>query len=176
MIEYAEPVAICQLYPVVETLSHEAVMVISFIAILCYAQILGLISFAFANIIIPSTFSEDRDGSNDKGESSGVRMLQETCEVSTTTPISSRGFARTCCDVYPSQFGGFRGGYFEAGVASDQQYFVKKEIKSGDVIYVVSPDFPMFLDTFFVLPASVRITLVTGCEDVGVPWEMFHPN
>ena len=147
-----------------------------FTAFLCYAQIAHLIPFTFANKLISSSFSEDRDGSHDKSENSEYRMLQQSCDVSATVPISSRGFARSCCDVYPAQFGGFYAGYFEAGVPSDPKYFFQKEIKTGDVIYVVSPDFPRFLDIFYKLPESVRITLVTGCEDMGVPWEIFHPD
>ena len=150
-------------------------MIFYITSFLCYAQIVELIPFTFANKITSSSLSEDRDGSYHDGENSGHRMLQR-CEVSTTVPISSRGFARSCCDVYPAQFGVFSGGNFEAGVASDPLYFVKKEIKSGDVVYVVSPDFPKFLDVFYKLPESVRVTLVTGCEDLGVPWEIFHPD
>ena len=125
---------------------QEAVMIFYITAFLCFAQIVELIPSTFANKINPSSLSEDHDGSYQNGENSGHRMLQRSCEVSTTVPISSRGFARSCCDVYPAQFGGFSGGYFEAGVDSDPLYFVKKEIKSGDVVFVVSPDFPKLLD------------------------------
>jgi hypothetical protein len=41
----------------------------------------------------------------------------------------------------------------------------------------VTSDLPQFIETVFVhLPKSSRIVVVTGCEDIGAPWEIFHPN
>lgn len=89
-------------------------------------------------------------------------------------PIWSRGIARSCCNVYPTHFKKF--GSFESGIGTDSTYIFKKEIKSGDVIYVITTDFPKFLDMFSRLDSKVRITLVTGAEDIGSPYEIFHPN
>mmetsp|Transcript_28826 Transcript_28826/g.27620 ORF Transcript_28826/g.27620 Transcript_28826/m.27620 type:complete len:374 (-) Transcript_28826:569-1690(-) len=91
-------------------------------------------------------------------------------------PFWSRGFARLCCDIYPNEFGRHKGRFFESGEVSDPKYFFQKPIVSGDIVYVVTSDFPRFLDVFVKLNKMVRITLVTGSEDIGVPWEIFHPN
>ena len=114
-------------------------------------------------------------------------------------PMSSRGFARSCCDVFPAQFGKYRPStsnapstldhvwriiapwrfkrsFFEAGVHDDPRYFVLRELKHNDVVYVVTPDLSTFVKMFLKLPASARITLITGSEDIGAPWEIFHPN
>jgi len=114
-------------------------------------------------------------------------------------PMSTRGFARLCCDVYPNVFGkytpqntyGFsfsdsvlrmilpwrvKRSFFEAGVQSDPRYFARHKQWSSEVVYVVTPDLSSFLRVFLLLPADSRITLVTGSEDIGAPWEIFHPN
>lgn len=104
------------------------------------------------------------------------RQLTKTCDVNSSIPVSSRGFARVCCDIFPTVFGHHPNVPMEAGVVSDPTYFTKRAIKSGDVVYVVIPDFPKFVEIFAKLERTVRITLVTGCEDVGAPWEIFHPN
>ena len=91
-------------------------------------------------------------------------------------PFWSRGFARSCCDVFPTTFTKHRGGFFEGGGLSDSTYFLKKNVKSGDIIYVATADFPQFLPYFLKLDMRTRITLVTGGEDIGTPWELFHPN
>ena len=114
-------------------------------------------------------------------------------------PMSSRGFARLCCDVYPNVFDKYtpqsthdlsfsgsvvrmflpwkvRRSFFEAGVQSDPRYFARHKQWSSEVVYVVTPDLSSFLRVFLHLPANSRITLVTGSEDIGAPWEIFHPN
>ena len=119
-------------------------------------------------------------------------------------PMSTRGFARSCCDVYPKEYGKYtvpggtkptlfgsvfkallpswyRRPFFEAGVASDPYSFFKREHELGrsagaSVVYVVTPDLSAFVRVFLRLPASARVTLVTGSEDIGAPWEIFHPN
>ena len=103
----------------------------------------------------------------------GVKLVSKSC---TAVPFWSRGFARSCCDVYPTTFGKHSGGFFEAGSSSDSSYFLKRHPKSGDVVYVATADFPLFLDIFCKLGEDVRITLITGGEDIGVPWEIFHPD
>ena len=88
----------------------------------------------------------------------------------------SRGFARTCCTVYPKTFGKHQGGFFEAGNPADPHYFFLNKMISGDIVYVTTPDVPVFIDYFLKLPSDARIILVTGSEDIGAPWEIFHPN
>ena len=100
-------------------------------------------------------------------------VIRRSC---TAIPFWSRGFARSCCDVYPTTFGKHSGGFFEAGSSSDLSYFLKRRPKSGDVVYVATADFPTFLEVFSGLGEEVRITLITGGEDIGVPWEIFHPD
>ena len=91
--------------------------------------------------------------------------------------MASREFAKSCCTVYPYKLGKHQGGFFEAGVKSDPHYFYNLKIIDGDVVYVATPDLPDFVNVFFVnLPRGSRITLVTGSEDIGAPWEIFHPN
>lgn len=102
-----------------------------------------------------------------------VKLINRSCSA---IPFWSRGFARSCCDVYPTTFGKHSGGFFEAGSPSDSSYFLKRRPKSGDVVYVATADFPIFLETFIELGMDVRITLITGGEDIGVPWEIFHPS
>lgn len=99
-----------------------------------------------------------------------------TCAETSPIPFWSRGFARSCCDIFPTVFGRHSGGYFESGVVSDSTYFFKREIRSGDIVYVVISDFPKFLEKFHKLKGTMRITLVTGGEDIGAPWEIFHPD
>ena len=106
-----------------------------------------------------------------------IKPLINKCpEANATFPFWSRGFARTCCDVYPTLFGKHKGGFFEAGSLSDSTYFLKRGSKSGDILYVATADFPVFLDIFHGFDMSMRITLVTGGDDIGAPWEIFHPN
>ena len=112
---------------------------------------------------------------------SGIFSLSDPQKESTSKcddaiPFWSRGFARSCCDTFPTSFGKHSGGFFEAGVASDSTYFFNKKLKSGDVVYVITPDFPKFLEVFNALDSTARITLVTGSEDIGAPWEIFHPD
>ena len=91
-------------------------------------------------------------------------------------PFWSRGFARSCCDVFPTSFSKHRGGFFEGGELSDSTYFLNSQLKTGDVIYIATADFPQFLPFFLKLDHRIRLTLVTGGEDIGTPWELFHPN
>ena len=77
-------------------------------------------------------------------------------------PIWSRGLARSCCTVFPNNFKKHAGGFFEAGVPTDPNYFYKKPIISGDIIYIATSDFPIFVDYFLKLPLESRIVLVTG--------------
>ena len=90
----------------------------------------------------------------------------------------SIGYSRMCCDVYPANFiAGSRKTFFERGDPDDEHYFYKKRIKNGDIVYVVTSDLPGFIrDVFLKLSMSTKIVLVTGSEDIGAPYEVFHPN
>lgn len=59
---------------------------------------------------------------------------------------------------------------------SDSNYFYQKKIQDLDVVYVVTSDLPEFIKVFNNLSKSIRIILVTGAEDIGAPYEIFHPN
>ena len=104
--------------------------------------------------------------------------------ASSTMPFWSRGFARSCCTSFPRRFvrrhykGLFSTGVFEAGDVTDPQYFLgySQHLQSGDSVYVAIADFPRFVRVFLSLPRSIRLTLVTGQEDIGAPYEIFHPN
>jgi hypothetical protein len=84
-----------------------------------------------------------------------VQVFLENNMNTTTTigdiPFWSRGFARSCCDIYPNVFGKLKGGFFESGEVFDSKYFFQKPILSGDIVYVVTSDFPRFLDVFVKL-------------------------
>ena len=67
-------------------------------------------------------------------------------------------------------------GFFEHGNPLDDSYFNRRKIVDGDIVYVATADMPAFIDVFLSLPSTTRIILVTGCEDIGVPFELFHPN
>ena len=97
---------------------------------------------------------------------------------SASMPFWSRGFARSCCTSYPKRFVKHYKGYFEAGDLTDPLYFLKyrRHIRDGDILYVAVADVPRFTRVFSELPQDVRITLVTGQEDIGAPYEIFHPN
>ena len=101
----------------------------------------------------------------------------EECHNVAKMPMSSRGFAKACCTVYPHIFGKHTGGIFEAGSRTDPHYFYNTKIISGDVVYVAAADLPDFINYHFInLPSHSRIVLVSGSEDIGTPFELFHPN
>ncbi|GAX86379.1 hypothetical protein CEUSTIGMA_g13791.t1 [Chlamydomonas eustigma] len=100
----------------------------------------------------------------------------DSCRSGLKVPMWSRGFARMCCDIYPMNF---TANYFEQGQISDSTYFINNVNSISNIVitaYVVVSDFPLFLDYFFQLPLSKRVILVTGCEDIGAPYELFHPT
>jgi len=102
--------------------------------------------------------------------------VYDDCRGVGPLPMWSRGFSRFCCIVHPNKFGKHKGGFFEAGDKTDEHYFFKHAIISGDVVYVATPDLAAFVEYFLRLPRTTRIVLVTGAEDIGTPWEIFHPN
>lgn len=98
------------------------------------------------------------------------------CQVcnNSSIPIWSWGLARRCCDVFPNNIGNYLSRRYEGGNLDDSHYFIKSKITNGNVVYVASTDFPKFIETFLALPQTTKIVLVTGLEDIGVPWELFH--
>lgn len=102
--------------------------------------------------------------------------LDECLGYGAVVPFYTRGMAKSCCQVYPYKMGKHEGGFFEAGSKADPHYFFKSRLIDGDVVYIATADFPDFLDKFMGLPSSARIVLVTGMEDIGTPWELFHPQ
>jgi hypothetical protein len=101
-----------------------------------------------------------------------VECLGESIDI----PFYSRGMAKHCCHVYPNKLGKHAGGFFEAGSRNDPHYFYNSKIVDRDVLYIATADFPDFLDHFQRLPSTARIVLVTGLEDIGTPFELFHPS
>lgn len=91
-------------------------------------------------------------------------------------PFYTRGMAKSCCQVYPYKMGKHEGKFFEAGLKADPHYIFKSNLLDGDVVYIATADFPDFLDKFMKLPQTTRVVLVTGMEDIGAPWELFHPQ
>jgi hypothetical protein len=69
--------------------------------------------------------------------------------------------------------------YFEGGdLNRDASYFKLNPItltraNYSTVVYVSTSDFPEFLSTFLKLSATSKIILLTGLEDIGVPWELW---
>eukprot|EP01036_Dinobryon_divergens_P051898 gene51898-69455_t len=59
---------------------------------------------------------------------------------------------------------------------SDDSYILKRNWTTGGLIYVASKDFPTFLNIFLDLPKHTSIVLISGLEDMGSPWELWHPN
>ena len=107
------------------------------------------------------------------------RCISSTYDDTSRLPMWSVGFARGCCDVYPNKFltGNQKRTYFEQGDPGDSNYFKRRGIKNGDAVYVVTSDLPAFINDVFVkLPMTTKIVLVTGSEDIGTPYEVFHPN
>ena len=84
--------------------------------------------------------------------------------------------ARHSAQIYPKKMGKHEAGFFESGAKEDPHYIYKSKIIDGDVVYVTTPDFATFLERFSKLPKDVKIVLVTGGEDIGTPYELFHPQ
>lgn len=104
---------------------------------------------------------------------SNLESKTSSCAAS-PLPMWSWGFARVCCDIYPSYF--IRKGFFESGDQSDKTYFGQQPLPTKGIVYVVTSDFSLLLEKFIQLPPNARIILVTGSEDIGTPYELFHPN
>lgn len=100
------------------------------------------------------------------------------CNATNYLPMWSRGFASTCCDVFPEVIGAQNRhiNFFEHGDLSNENYFEKRHIKHKDIVYVATADMPFFMPKFLELSQDTRIVLVTGSEDIGSPYELFHPD
>jgi hypothetical protein len=101
---------------------------------------------------------------------------ETACVDMSTFGMFSWGFSQNCCDIYPSSIVVNCG--FEGGDVRDDSYFKLNKVKQNGahqstVVYISTSDFPEFLTTFLKLSASTRIILVTGLEDIGVPWELW---
>lgn len=88
----------------------------------------------------------------------------------------TRGLARYSGQIYPNKMSKHEGGFFEAGSKDDPHYIYKSKMIDGDVVYVATADFPYFLEKFAELPKKAKIVLITGSEDIGTPFELFHPS
>eukprot|EP01041_Mallomonas_annulata_P011941 gene11941-25021_t len=107
--------------------------------------------------------------------SSSTSTKNNTCPSKSPMPMWSWALAWLCCDVYPNVIGKFKPP-FEGGYKLDGHYFYQKNIQNEHVVYISSADFPSFINVFLALPRNFRIVLVTGLDDIGIPWEIFHPN
>ena len=106
-----------------------------------------------------------------------IECAESNCpDVNSPIPMWSWGFARQCCDIFPHVIGSFGSGYEGGDVQNDKHYFGLNKISNGSIVYVATKDFPIFLKKFFSLPNDTRIILVSGLEDIGVPWELFHKS
>eukprot|EP01041_Mallomonas_annulata_P011623 gene11623-24337_t len=105
----------------------------------------------------------------------GQHQQIERCSNISAMPMWSWALTRQCCDIYPHKIGSHSYRY-EGGDLMDNSYFHKKSITNGSIVYVASIDFPRFLRIFKTLPSSIRIVIVSGIEDIGVPWELFHSS
>jgi hypothetical protein len=88
----------------------------------------------------------------------------------------SWGFAQHCCDIYPTSIienCGFEGGDLRDISYSKINQIPQIGINRSTVVYISTSNFPDFLITFLKLSANTRIILVTGLEDIGVPWELW---
>jgi hypothetical protein len=85
--------------------------------------------------------------------------------------MSNRSWAisRTCCDIYPL--------HGEARVMADPNYILKNTFHKQNFVYVFIQDLPLFINLVFIhLPMDHQITLVTGMDDFGAPFEIFSPK
>ena len=103
-----------------------------------------------------------------------VGCLQSDMDI----PITTRGFMRNCCDVFPSSVSENFNSPYKKGVAflergdmfRDSNYILKRiqdiQNSSGNKpisVFVATADLPRFVESIFVkLPDTVRIVLVTG--------------
>jgi hypothetical protein len=94
-------------------------------------------------------------------------------------PLWSWGFAHQCCDIYPRSFGRKHQSYqneiyFDTGGHKiNDMYIYKNEIKNNSYVFIAHTHFPDFLKLFIQLPLDYKITLITGLEDTGTPYQMF---
>lgn len=88
--------------------------------------------------------------------------------------VWQRGLMRSCCDVFPTRFYHLlHGNGSRARGEHSTVDWATVPIRDRSIVYVPSLDVPAFLRRFAALPASARLTLVSGGEDVGMPRELF---
>ena len=103
------------------------------------------------------------------------------CKLPQPVAVWSRGIMRSCCDTFPTRFQldccwGKRGPDNTPGEAWGERSDVdwtRVALRNMSIVYVAAYDMPRFLARFITLPPSIRISLVTAQEDVGVPRELF---
>lgn len=76
-------------------------------------------------------------------------------------PLWSWDLARSCCDVYPK--------------GEKDSSYLQNPIQNNSIVYVKITDFSQFLDKFLSLPATFRVTVVSGMDDFG-PLETFSKH
>jgi hypothetical protein len=151
---------------------------ITIIFVRCMSIVLLTRYYQYGAFALGSYFCTD-------GNVSSIDPTADSAGTSVTTgrgggpgllPFWSWGFSRSCCQVYPDSVIKPPGSFFEHG--QGRRYFNHPgvRINHGDAVYVATSDLPTFIDTFTQLPASFRIVLVTGSEDIGAPYEIFHPD
>lgn len=144
-----------------------------FCAILLLIVFLVTVIFPFWVSVLSGDWVDTRNWDGNMGRNCSGPGLD-----STTMPFWSRGFARSCCTSFPKRIVKHYKLFFEGGDLSDPLYFLKyrKHIRDGDILYVAIADLARFIRIFSELPSDIRITLVTGQEDIGAPYEIFHPK
>lgn len=59
----------------------------------------------------------------------------------------------------------------------DPNYILKNTYYKQNIVYVFIQDLPIFVNLVFIhLPMDHQVTLVTGMDDFGAPYEIFNPK
>jgi hypothetical protein len=65
----------------------------------------------------------------------------------------------------------------EAREMGDPNYILKNTFFKQTTVYVFIQDLPIFVNLIFIhLPMDHQVTLVTGMDDFGAPYEIFNPK
>ena len=87
--------------------------------------------------------------------------------------VWSRGIMRKCCDVYPRRIGRLGDGTKHEGSLDIDWRTVA--IPNEERSLRASAQLGIFAERLLSLPTSMRVSVVAGGEDVGVPREIFEP-
>eukprot|EP01036_Dinobryon_divergens_P027084 gene27084-35798_t len=99
--------------------------------------------------------------------SNGIDLFP--CDNRSPVPMWSWALSRTCCDIFPLNG--------EARVMGDPNYILKNTFLRQNIVYVFIQDLPIFVNLVFIqLPMDHQVTLVTGMDDFGAPYEIFNPK